>query len=102
MERRLKEQDERMQAEIQRQVAATISQMTHSGALSQSVAQAPPLDPVISPTHRRSSCASTEAPEEHRAMEVHQVDETKYPVDDICHCTSCELHKPFENITMKV
>jgi hypothetical protein len=26
----------------------------------------------------------------------------QYPVDFLCRCTSCELHKPFGNITMQV
>ena len=83
-------------------MAATISEMAHSGALPQALAQAP-LDPVISPSQRKSSCASTEAPEEHRAIEGVEVDDNeRYPVDDICQRTSCELHKPFGNITMKV
>jgi hypothetical protein len=49
-----------------------------------------------------SSCASTAVPEEQRAIEVVQVDSQRYPVDDICRRTRCELHKPFSNIKMKV
>jgi hypothetical protein len=40
-------------------------------------------------------------PEEQRAIGV-QVDNQRYPVDDICRRTTCELHKPFGNIKMKV
>jgi hypothetical protein len=49
-----------------------------------------------------SSCASAAVPEEQRAIERVQVDSQRYPVDDICRCTRCELHKPFGNIKMKV
>jgi hypothetical protein len=52
---RLKQQEEKMQAEIERRVAVTISQIAHSGALPEV-----PLQPVISPSARKSSCASTE------------------------------------------
>jgi hypothetical protein len=29
-------------------------------------------------------------------------DNQQYPVDFLCRCTPCELHKPFGNITMQV
>jgi hypothetical protein len=41
-------------------------------------------------------------PEEQRAIEGVQVDNQRYPVDDICRRTTCELHKPFGNIKIKV
>ena len=102
MEQRLKQQEERMQAEIEWRVAATINEMVHSGALPQV-----PVDPIISPSTHKSSCASievpTEVPEEQRAIEGVQVDDsTRYPVDDLCKRTACELHKPFGNITVRV
>lgn len=100
MEQRLKEQDERMQAEIERRVAATINEIAHSGALPE---QRLALDPIISPSARKSSCASTEVPEENMANEEVPVDDNqRYPVDDLCRRTTCELHKPFGNITMQV
>ena len=44
-----------------------------------------------------------EVPEEQRAIEGVQVDDsTRYPVDDLCKRTACELHKPFGNITVRV
>jgi hypothetical protein len=93
MEQRLKEQDEKMQVEIERRLAVTISKIAQTGALPEV-----PLDPVISPFARKSSCASTEVapgacievapgactegPEEPRAIEGVPVDgNQQYPVD---------------------
>jgi hypothetical protein len=50
----------------------------------------------------KSSCASAAVPEEQRAIEGVQVDNQWYPMDDICRHTTCERHKPFGNIKMKV
>ena len=99
MEQRLAEQEERMKAEVERRVATAINDMAHSGALPQV-----PVDPIISPSARKSSCASTEVPEEPMAIKGVQADddEPRYLVDDLCQRTACELHKPFDNITMKV
>jgi hypothetical protein len=107
MEKRLNEQEEKMQLEIERRLAVTISQIAKTGALPEV-----PLDPFISPSTRKGSCASTEvapgaciedAPgacteglEEPRAIEGVPVDDNQqYPVDFLCRCTPCELHKPF-------
>jgi hypothetical protein len=54
------------------------------------------------PSAHKSSCASAAVPEEQRVIEGVQVDNQRYPVDDICRRTRCELHKPFGNIRMKV
>jgi hypothetical protein len=114
MEQRLKEQEEKMQVQIERRLAVTISQIAQTGALLEV-----PLDPVISPSAQKSSCASTEiapgaclevapgacteGPEEPRAIEGVPVDDNQpYPVHFLCLCTPCELHKPFGNITMQV
>jgi hypothetical protein len=114
MEQKLKQQEEKMQEEIERRVAVTISLIVQSGALPEV-----PLDPVISPSARKSSCTSTEvargagievAPgacteglKEPRAIEgVQVVDNQQYPVDFLRRCTPCEPHKPFYNITMQV
>jgi hypothetical protein len=114
MEQRLKEQEEKMQVEIEWRLAITISQIAQTGALPKV-----PLDPVISPSAQKSSCASTEVapgacievapsactegPEEPRVIEGVPVDDNKqYLVDFLCRCTPCELHKPFGNITMQV
>jgi hypothetical protein len=69
-----------------------VNEMAPSGGL--------PLVQV--PSAHKSSCASAAVPEEKRAIEEAQVDSQRYPVDDICRRTRCELHKPFGNIKMKV
>jgi hypothetical protein len=114
VEQILKEQEEKMQVEIERRLAVTISQIAQTRALLEV-----PLDTVISPSARKSSCAFTEVapgacievapgaciegPEEPRAIEGVPVDDNQqYPVDFLCRCTPCELHKPFSNITMQV
>jgi hypothetical protein len=87
MEKRLKEQDENMQVDIERRLVVTISKIAQTGAALPEV----PLDPVISPSARKSSCASTEValgacievapgactegPEEPRAIEGVPVDD---------------------------
>jgi hypothetical protein len=55
MEQRLKEQDEKMQVEIERRLSVMISKIAQTGALPEVH-----LDPVIKPSARKSSCASTE------------------------------------------
>jgi hypothetical protein len=114
MEQRLKEQEEKMQVEIERQLAVMIPQIAQTGALPEV-----PLYLVISPSARKSSCASTEvAPgacievalgayteglEEPRAVKGVPVDDNQqYLIGFLCRCTPCELHKPFGNITMQV
>jgi hypothetical protein len=114
MEQILKEQEKKMQVEIERRLAVTISQIAQTGALPEV-----PLDPVISPSARKSNCASTEVapgacievalgactegPEELRAIKGVPLDDNQqYLVDFLCRCTPCELHKPFSNITMQV
>ena len=94
MEQRLKQQEDRMQEEIDRRLVARINEMAQTGALPA------PIDPIISPSQHKSSCASTEAPDDNTA--IVQVPVVRYPVDDICQRTPCELHKPFGNITVKV
>jgi hypothetical protein len=79
-------------ADIERRVAAAVNEMAPSGGL--------PLIQV--PSAHKSSCASAAVPEEQRAIEGVQVDSQRYSVDDICRRTTCELHKPFGNIKMKV
>jgi hypothetical protein len=105
MEQRLKEQEEKMQVEIERRLAVTISQIAQTGPLPEV-----PLDPVISPSSWKSSCASTEvapgacievAPG--ACTEGVPVDDNQqYPVNFLYRCTPSELHKPFSNITMQV
>jgi hypothetical protein len=73
-------------------VAAAVNEMAPFGGLSL----------VQVPSAHKSSCASAAVPEEQRAIEGVQVDSQWYPVDDICRRTTCELHKPFSNIKMKV
>jgi hypothetical protein len=78
-------------ANIEWRVAAAVNEMASAQGL--------PLVQV--PSTHFSSCASTAVPEEQRAIGV-QVDIQRYPVDDICRRTRCELHKPFGNIKLKV
>jgi hypothetical protein len=83
-----------MTAEIEWRVAAALNEMAPSGGL--------PLVQV-DPFARKSSCASASVPKGQRAIEgVQGHDSQRYPVDDICWRTRCELHKPFDNIKMKI
>jgi hypothetical protein len=77
---------------IKRRVAAAVNEMAPYGGL--------PLVQV--PSAHKSSCASAAVPGEQRAIEGVQMDSQRYPVDDICRHTTCELHKPFGNIKMKL
>jgi hypothetical protein len=81
-----------MTTDIERRVVAAVNEMAP--------AQGPPLVQV--PSAHKSSCASTVVAEEQRAIEGVQADSQRYPVDDICRRTRCELHKPFGSIKMKV
>jgi hypothetical protein len=92
LEKRLKEHEEKVTADIERRVAAAVNEMAPSRGL--------PLVQV--PSAHKSRCASVAVPEEQRAIEGVQVDNQQYPVDDICRRTRCELHKPFGDIKMKV
>jgi hypothetical protein len=91
IEKRLKEHEEKVTTDIERRLAAVVNEMAPSGGL--------PLVQV--PSAHKSCCASATVPEEQRAIEG-VVDSQRYPVDDICRRTRCELHKPFGNIKMKV
>jgi hypothetical protein len=88
LEKRLKEHEEKVTADIEWRVAATVNEMAPAQGL--------PLVQV--PCAHKSSCASAVVPEEQRAIEGVQVDSQRYPVEDICQRTRCELHKPFSNI----
>jgi hypothetical protein len=68
-------------ADIERRVAAAVNDMAP--------AQGPPLVQV--PSAHKSSCASAPVPEEQRVIEGVQVDIQRYPMDDICRRTRCEL-----------
>ena len=64
-------------------------------------------DVVISPaSQRRSSCASTAAPDvqadQHPQIEPLVVDDKRYPVDVITMPTACELHVWAKNISIHV
>jgi hypothetical protein len=89
LEKRLIEHEEKLTADIERRVAAAVNEMA--------LAQGLPL--VQIPSAHKSSCASAAVPKEQRAIEGVQVDIQRYPVDDICRRTRCEL---FGNIKMKV
>jgi hypothetical protein len=92
IEKRLKEHEEKVTTDIEQRVVAALNEMAPSRGL--------PLVQV--PSAHKSSCASTVVPEEQREIEKVQVNSQRYPVDDICRRTTCELHKPFGNIKMKV
>jgi hypothetical protein len=91
LENRLKEHEEKLTVDIERQVAAAVNEMAPTQGL--------PL--AQDPSAHFSNCTSAAVPEEQGAIGV-QVDIQRYPVDDICRCTRSELHKPFGNIKMKV
>jgi hypothetical protein len=78
--------------DIERRVATAVNEMAPSGGL--------PLVQV--PSAQKSSCASAAVTKEQRAIEGVQLDNQRYPVDDICRRTTCELHKPFGNNKRKV
>ena len=98
------EQEEKLRAlqkEMNRKVAPLESQMdarvNEAIALALSPRGTAGLHPnvVISPaSQRRSSCASTAAPDvqtdQHSQIEPTAVDDQKYPVDDITMLTACE------------
>jgi hypothetical protein len=92
LEKRLKEHEEKVTIDIERQVDATVNEMAPAQGL--------PL--VRVPFAHKSSCVSAVVPKEQREIEGVQVDSQRYPVDDICRRTRCELHKPFGNIKMTV
>jgi hypothetical protein len=81
-----------MRAYIERRVITVVNEMAPAQGL--------PLVQV--PSTHKSSCASAAVPEEQRAIETVQMDSQRYPVDDICRRTRFELHKPFDNIEIKV
>jgi hypothetical protein len=88
---REKAREEWMQAEIQRQVQAALSQMTKGQGTSQ------PEVNVSPPGQLKSSCASTEVPTIQDDTKLH------FPVDDVTEAfTTCELHVPDGNATKKV
>ena len=105
------EQDEKiyaLQEEMNKRVVSLESQMDArvneavQQALSQAIPGSQPLDIVISPaSQRRSSCASTAAPDvpaEHPPIEAAPVE--RYPVDDITIPIACELHVRAKNISI--
>nr|TKW20836.1 hypothetical protein SEVIR_4G115600v2 [Setaria viridis] len=82
LEAKVHSQEVKMQEEINRRVALAVTKMAQSRAL-------PDPNVVISPSQRRSNCASIG-------------DNQRYPMDDIIQCTSCEMYRAFGNITIKV
>jgi hypothetical protein len=92
LEKRLKQHAKKLTADIEQRVATAVNEIVPAQGL--------PLVQV--PSAHFSSCASAAVPEEQRAIEGVQVDSQRYPVDGICRRTRCELHKPFNNIKMKV
>jgi hypothetical protein len=92
IQKTLKEHEEKLTADIEQRVAATVNEMAPAQGL--------PLVQV--PSANFSSCASAAVAGEQWAIQGVQVDSQRYPVDDIYRRTRCELHKPFDNIKLKV
>ena len=110
------EQEEKLRAiqeEMNRMVASLKSQMDARAnevvqlALSQKGTAGSHPDVVISlASQRRSSCASTAAPdvqaEQQPQIEPTAVDDQRYPMDDITMPTACELLVRAKNISIHV
>jgi hypothetical protein len=106
MGQRLKEQEEKMQVEIERGL-----ELEHCPKYLWIPSLSLPLGKAVVLVLRLApgACievtpgACTEGPEEMRAIEGVPVDDNQQcPMDFLCRCTPCELHKPFGNITMHV
>ncbi|KAG2635741.1 hypothetical protein PVAP13_2NG380603 [Panicum virgatum] len=87
-----------MDARVNKAIAQALSQRGTAGSHP---------DVVICPaSQRRSSCASTAAPNiqaEHQLqIEPTAVDDQRYPVDDVTRPTPCELHVRAKNISIHV
>ena len=83
-------------ASLESQMDARVNEAVQL-ALSQRATAGSHLDVVISPaSQRRSSCASTAAPdvlaEKQPQIEPTTVDDQRYPVDVVTMLTPCELH----------
>nr|TKW10006.1 hypothetical protein SEVIR_6G139700v2 [Setaria viridis] len=93
LESKVQSQEERMLEEINRRVAHAVAELAQSGAL--------PNPNYASPSQRLlSSCASTGVPDAQTPKLP--VEEQWFPVDAITQRTSCELHAPVGNLTIKV
>ncbi|XP_072148152.1 uncharacterized protein [Setaria viridis] len=85
--------EQRMMDEINRRVADAVAELAQSGAL--------PNPHTASPSQRLgSSCASTGVPDAQTPRLP--VEEQRFHVDAITQRTSCELHAPVGNLTIKV
>jgi len=93
LESKVQAQEQRMMDEINRRVAHAVAELAQSGAL--------PNPNTASPSQRLlSSCASTGVPDAQTPRLP--VEEQRFPVDAITQRTSCELHAPVGNLTIKV
>ena len=61
-----------------------------------------PMEDAVSPSQRRSSCASTERPASGPLFETAAVEDVGYPVDGITVRTQCELRISFKNLSVTV
>ena len=98
MNRRVASLESQMDARVNEAVQLALSQRGTAGSHP---------DVVISPaSQRRSSCASTAAPdvqaEQQPQIEPTAVDDQRYPVDDVTMPTPCELHVRARNISIHV
>ena len=98
MTRTVKSLESQMDARVNKAVQLALSQRGTAGSHP---------DVVISPaSQRRSSCASTAAPdvqaEQQPQIEPTAVDDQRCPVDDVTMPTPCELHVRARNISIHV
>ena len=98
MNRKVASLESQMDARVNEAVQLALSQRGTAGSHP---------DVVISPaSQRRSSCASTAAPdvqaEKQPQIEPTAVDDQRYPVDDVTMPTPCELHVRARNISIHV
>nr|TKW03443.1 hypothetical protein SEVIR_7G023800v2 [Setaria viridis] len=93
LESKVQAQEQRMMDEINRRVAHAVAELAQSEAL--------PIPNTASPSQRLlSSCASTGVPDAQTPRLP--VEEQRFPMDAITQRTSCELHAPVGNLTIKV
>lgn len=104
--RAIEEKMNKKVASLESQMDARVNEAVQLALIQRGTAGSHP-DVVISPaSQRRSSCASTAAPdvqaEQQPQIEPTAVDDQRYPVDDVTMPTPCELHVRARNISIHV
>ena len=93
LESKVQAQEERMLEEINRRVAHAVAELAQSGTL--------PNPNYASPSQcLLRSCASTGVPDVQTPRLP--VEEQRFPVDAITQRTTCEMHAPVGNLSIKV